>query len=252
MSVNARGHLSSETIDLLLMSALTGDRQTEAKAHLDGCPLCQKRWSELNEDKARFEQFVFPRTVGKLESRLGAPSLADRLRTGWKMLVPAAGAVLAASLATVVWLGGRERSRTDDDLYIGVKGGPSLEVVALRPETGQFPVKASTVLHPRDKIRFVVNTAGARYLLIASRDGAGAFTVYHPFGAEQSGEVLPGRIELPRSVELDETVGNERLVAVFSDTPISAAQVKAALEATPNDPKIDGAKVVTWEFVKAK
>src|SRR3954471_23132866 len=116
--MNARGHLSSETIDLLLMSALTGQRQDEAKTHLDGCPLCQKRWTELNEDKARFEQFVFPRTVAKLEARLAAPSLMERLRAGWKVLVPAAGLVMAASLAAAPFLGGKERTQPHDDLYI--------------------------------------------------------------------------------------------------------------------------------------
>ncbi|MBK7862826.1 MAG: hypothetical protein IPJ65_30310 [Archangiaceae bacterium] len=248
--MNARGHLSSETIDLLLMSALTGDRQAEAKTHLDGCALCQKRWSELNEDKARFEQFVFPRTLQKLEQRLAVPSLVERLRAGWLMLVPAAGAVVVASLAAAVWLGGR--SPSDDAPYIGIKGGPTLEVVALRPEMGQFPVKPTTVLHPKDKIRFVVNGAGSKYLMIASRDGAGAFTVYHPFGAEQSAAVDEGRVEIPRSVELDDTLGSERLVAVFSDSPISASAVKTALDSSPGDPKIEKARVVSWEFVKAK
>lgn len=250
--MNARGHLSSETIDLLLMSALSGDRQTEAKAHLEGCTLCQKRWSELNEDKARFEQFVFPRTLAKLEARLAAPSLMDRLRAGWKMLVPAAAGVVAASLAMAVWVGGKDRTQTEDDVYIGIKGNASLEVVANRPETGQFPVKPGTVLKPKDKIRFVVNTAGSKFLLIASRDGAGAFTVYHPFGAAQSGQVTGNRVELPGSVELDEVTGNERLVAVFSDAPVAADAVKAALEASPTDPKIEKAKVVSWEFVKSK
>src|SRR3954471_2479866 len=119
--MNARGHLSSETIDLLLMSALTGQRQDEAKTHLDGCPLCQKRWSELNEDKARFEQFVFPRTVAKLEARLAAPSLGERLRAGWKMLLPAAGAVVAASVAVTLISGGKGHTE-DDERYIGIKG----------------------------------------------------------------------------------------------------------------------------------
>ncbi len=251
--MNARGHLSSETIDLLLMSALTGERQNEAKAHLDGCPLCQKRWTELNEDKARFEQFVFPRTLQKLEERLAAPTLMERLRAGWKLLVPAAAGIVAASLAAAVYVGGKDRTQTEDDVYIGIKGSASLEVFANRPESNQFfSVKPGTVLKPKDKIRFVVNSAGSKYLLIASRDGAGAFTVYHPFGAQQSGQVSTGRVELPGSVELDEVTGSERLIAVFSDSPVPADAVKSALESSPQDPKIEKAKVVSWEFVKAR
>jgi hypothetical protein len=243
-------HLSSETIDLLLMAALAGDKESEARAHLDGCPVCQKRWAELNEDKLRFEQFVFPRTVGRLEERLNSPSLADRLRAGWKALIPAMGLAAAASVAFAVFVGGR--SKGADEAYVGIKGGASFEVVAYRPESGQFPVKAGTVLKARDKIRFVVNGAGAKYVLIASRDGAGGFSVYHPFGAAQSGAIEPGRVELPGSIELDEVVGLERLVAVFSDAPVQADAVKAAMEANPQSPKVADARVVSWEFSKSK
>lgn len=248
--MNTRGHLSSETIDLLLMAALTGEKESSARAHIDSCDLCQKRWAELNEDKARFEQYVFPRTVGNLETRLAQQSFLDRLN--FRLLIPIVGSALAASIALSVYLGGKDRTQTEDDVYIGVKGGASLEVVANRAETGQFPVRPGTVLKPKDRIRFVVNTAGAKYVMVASRDGAGAFSVYYPFGAAQSGEVTPGHVELPKSIELDETVGNERIVAVFSQEPVEASAVKAAIDANPADPKVDKAKVVSWEFVKAK
>jgi hypothetical protein len=250
--VNTRGHLSSETIDLLLMAALTGDKESSARAHIDGCELCKKRWAELNEDKARFEQYVFPRTVGKLEERLNNPSFGERFSLNWRTLVPIFGSVLAASLAVSVYLGGRDRTKTEDDVYIGVKGGASLEVVAARPDNAQFTVRPGTVVHPKDKLRFVVNTAGAKYVMVASRDGAGTFSVYYPFGAQQSGEVTPGHVELPKAVELDDVVGTERLVAVFSEEPVEANAVKAALEQNPQDPKVEKAKVVSWEFVKAK
>lgn len=248
--MNARGHLSSETIDLLLMAALTGEKETSARAHLDACATCQKRWAELNEDKQRFEQFVFPRTVGKLEERIANESPFARWNLNWRMLVPLIGSAVAASLALAVYLGG-DRTKTEDDVYIGVKGGASLEVVANRAESGQFPVRPGTVLKPKDRIRFVVNTAGSKYVMIASRDGAGAFSVYYPYGATQSGEVTPGHVELPKSIELDEVTGTERIVAVFSESPVEANAVKAALEADPKDPKVDRAKVISWEFVKA-
>ncbi len=39
--MNARGHLTSETIDLLLLSALDAESANEAKAHIDGCDRCR-------------------------------------------------------------------------------------------------------------------------------------------------------------------------------------------------------------------
>jgi hypothetical protein len=251
--VNARGHLSSETIDLLLLSALAADEANEAKAHLDACESCRTRWRELNEDKQQFEQFVFARTLPKVEARLEkerAPAgFFERFRLA--ILLPAVGLAAAAVFGVVTAAG--PGTQTEDELYIGLKGAtPSMEIVALRGET-QFPVKPGAQLKPKDRIRFVVNPAGAQYLLIASQDGAGAFTVYHPFGAAESTRLestLPRKVELPGSVELDETLGTEHVVAVFSDAPVKATDLEAAMKADPAKPKLPNARVLTWEFQK--
>lgn len=251
MMTNARGHLSSETIDLLLLAALGAAETNEAKAHLDACADCKERWRELNEDKQRFEQYVFARTLPKIEERLAKQRFWQALDL--RVLLPALGLGLAALVAVVVVprvTGGQ----TEDEVYVGVKGKePLFEVFAQRDAGSAFAVKEGTTLKPKDRIRFVVNPAGARYVLVASRDGKGAFTVYYPFGAAESAPVdarAPRRTELPDAVELDETPGAERLVAVFSDAPVRAAEVEAALRANPSAPQLGGARVISWEFKK--
>lgn len=244
-------HLSSETIDLLLLSALSAPEANDAKHHIDSCESCRNRWRELNEDKARFEQFVFARTLPKVEARVAASrgSFFDRFKL--KLLIPAF-AVAGAAAAVVLTTG--PGTQTEDDSYVGMKGAqntPSFEVVAMRG-TGQFPVKEDTVLHPSDRIRFVVSPAGAKYLMVASTDGAGVFSVYHPFGAAQSHPVEgKSKVELPGAVELDDTLGAEKLIAVFSDAPITAAQVEAALKLDAKNPKLPGVSFVLREFRKA-
>jgi hypothetical protein len=243
-----RGHLSSETIDLLLLSALSAPEANEAKQHLDGCADCRQRWQELNEDKQRFEQFVFARTLPKVEARVQAERQGFFARFKLQFLIPAVG--LAAAFAVVAAFPG---TQTEDDVYVGIKGGqPSLDIFALRGEGGPFQVKGETTLQPSDRIRFVVNPAGAKYLLVASEDGAGVFTVYHPFGGQQSQPVAEknAKVELPGAVELDATLGTERVVAAFSEDPISAVQVEEALKADPKNPKLPGVRFVTVEFAK--
>ena len=68
--MNARGHLSSETIDLLMLSGLDASATNAAKTHIDACATCRTRWRELNEDKEKFQQFVFPRTLEAVSSRV--------------------------------------------------------------------------------------------------------------------------------------------------------------------------------------
>ncbi len=257
----SRGHLSSEAIDLLLLAALPATEATEAKQHLDGCDECRGRWRELNEDKQRFEQFVFARTLPKVEARVAAsrasffmrafafrPHFFDRFKL--RILIPVMAVAAAAAVVASMGPG----TQTEDDVYVGIKGGAqaSLEVFAVRGAGGVFQVAPGSTLQPKDRIGFMVNPAGAKYLMVASRDGAGVFSVYHPFGAQQSQPVTPAKtkLELPTKVELDETLGAERVVAVLSDEPVTAEQVEAALKADPNNPKLPGVRFVSTEFVK--
>jgi hypothetical protein len=248
MGGDVRNHLSSETIDLLLLAALDASEANAARAHLDDCAHCRGRWQELTADKQRFEQFVFPRTLPRVEARVAASRAGLFERFKVKLLLPAVG--LAAALGVVALTG--PGTQTEDDLYVGIKGQPTLEVYAARGNSEAFAVTPGLRLQPADRIRFVVNPAGAKHLLIASRDGAGVFSVYHPFGGETSQPVAGGQVklELPGSVELDATLGAEVVVAAFSDEPLRAEAVKQALEAGGKAPKLPGVRFVTLEFVK--
>jgi hypothetical protein len=244
---NERGHLSSETIDLLLLAALPSNQANEAKAHLDDCGFCKQRWLELNEDSQKFKQYVFARTLPQVEARLqtAQAGLFERLKL--KFVLPVFGLATAAALALVLGPG----TQTEDDEYVGIKGEASFELVAQREAGQAFPVKAGATLKPKDKVRFVVSPGAARFVLVGSLDGAGTFSVYHPFGAGQS-EPLggPARLELASTIELDETVGTERVYVVLSETPVTAAALEAAVKVNPASPQLDGAKVLVREFVK--
>lgn len=236
-------HLSSEVLDLLMLSALPEAEAEAAKQHLGTCATCTGKWETMQADAQRFSQFVFPRTVEKVVERTKGGFFS---RFKLTVLVPLAG--LAAALAVVATTGG---GQTEDDLYVGVKGEPTLEVFASRAGGSAFAVTQGVALKPEDRIRFVVNPAGGKYLLVVSRDGAGAISVYYPFGEQQSALVASNtKSELPGSVELDATLGDERLFAIFSNEPVSAAAVESALQAG-GALRLPGARVVEKHFRKA-
>lgn len=236
-------HLSREALDLLMLSALPAAEADAAKQHLGACVDCTRKWDALQADAQRFSQFVFPRTVEQVVERTKG-SFFSRFKLA--VLVPMAG--LAAALAVVASTGG---GQTEDDLYVGVKGDPTLEVFASRGGGDAFAVTRDVALKPEDRIRFVVNPAGGRYLLVVSRDGAGAISVYYPFGATQSAAVKSNtKAELPGAVELDATLGDERLFAIFSNEPVTASTVESALQAG-GALQLPGARVVEKHFTKA-
>jgi hypothetical protein len=235
------------------MSALAVGPAEQAHLHLRECDACRSQWDQMNADKKHFDQFVFGRTLPAIETRLEAKP--PRFRGLVRFFVPAMSAALAASAVFLVIERKWAVPETDEarESYVGIKGHATLELFAVRGNGGVFAVGPETALKPKDRIRFVVNPGDAQYVLIASIDAGDRFSVYFPFGANQS-EALTKRqakVELPGAVELDDTVGTELLVAVFSDEPIAASVVDEAVRANPDQPRIPGASVVVRRVVKA-
>jgi hypothetical protein len=125
------------------------------------------------------------------------------------------------------------------DTGIGVKGGPLLHVFARRGDGavggGGLVVRVADGqrLAPGDALRFVLDPTGLPYVLIASVDGAGQVSIYYPFHGEASAPI-DGRsaVAVPGSIVLDRAPGPERIYVIYSDHPVQARAVRAALVGT--------------------
>lgn len=216
MSVAVK-HLSALQIDRLLGRAASGD-----EPHLAHCPDCSRMVDERRAVAAAFRANVLPRTLPVIRARI-----ERRRRTG--ILGFGAGTLAVAAAAVLLVPAVLHHGPTEDGALVAAKGGPTLRVVARRGES-IFPVVPGAALQQGDRIRFVVEPAGYRYLLIASIDGAGKATVFHPWDGSRSAP-LPqvARFEIPDSIELDSARGPERLFAIFSRTPVAAPGLKSQL-----------------------
>lgn len=217
--MNDRGHLSSLELDLLGLGALPAPEVPAARAHLSSCERCRARLAELERARERFEAVRGEAWAG-VEARLAAKGLP-------RWLAPLSLLAAAAAAALLVFVA------RPGDRSPSVKGDAVLRVFAL--QKGQVRELASgDRVAPGDRVRFVADGAGSRCLLLVSVDGAGRATVYVPFDGARSLELAPGRQELPDSVELDGTLGTERLLAFFSDRPLEAAPLLQALARGPD------------------
>jgi hypothetical protein len=254
--MNDARHLSQETLDLLQLSALDGAHAAAARAHLEACERCRERFETLATDAKHFEQFVFPRTLSRVEAT------TRRAHTwSWKrplVWVPATGlvAALAILLALRDWTGVHNPSLDELNGYIAVKGGPALSVYALRGSGAPFRVSPKARLFPGDRLRFVVQPARYTHVMVVSVDGAGAFSVYAPYGADESAPVAVGsgeEMSLPGSVELDATLGRETLTAFFSSRPLRAQEVEPwAVRTGEGPPTSDAVQTVSLDFEKVE
>jgi hypothetical protein len=111
------------------------------------------------------------------------------------------------------------------------KGDFELQVLARRNGAGLKLSRYDQDVRPGDRIGFVITGApdDHPYLMVASTDGKDV-NVYFPYGGPQSAPIPgPGRWEVPGSIELDGSLGYERIFAFFSRTPLAAATVRTAL-----------------------
>lgn len=219
--MNAERHLTSEELDLLELDALSGDERLFAQTHLAGCERCGARREELRADTAHFRQFVMPRTLETV-------TRTRRSRRPWTRWGSALAGAAVLALALLVARPMVQDLREDEARYVGVRGEPTFKVVAARGNS-QAEVTGEEPLREGDRLRFVVDPVQPGYVLVVSRDPAGAWSVYAPFAGGRSVAVPAGTTTLPEAVELDATRGREDLVAVFSDAPLEARDVIAAL-----------------------
>lgn len=204
-------HISRLMLDALALGALDRDTADHIRAHLARCPACREDERAAAELREHFATSVLQR---------GLPLRRPRR---WPWLA----APLFATAAVLLLLIGR---RPDQLPELAVKGDATWQVVAHR-NGRTFAVHDGSELAAGDQLRFIVLPARARYLLVASVDGSGAVMIYYPYGGDQSMALAGDRVELAGSIELDAASGPERIYALLSDEPITAASVTPHLRA---------------------
>jgi hypothetical protein len=196
------GHLSAFLLDDLAAAAAGAQAQTppEARAHLEGCAQCRARLDLLASERTqaqgdpRFEQ-TFAR-------------LPKEQRRGLRWLWPVLGAAGAAAALLLV---------LQPDRGLRTKGAASLTL---------FAKSGAPVSAPRsgEQVELRVLGASHRFALVAAREETGHLAVLWPAGAQQSGALPSGAL---LSLPLTATPGRVRVIGLFSDRPLSLADLEA-------------------------
>jgi hypothetical protein len=108
------------------------------------------------------------------------------------------------------------------------------------------------VVHPGDQLRFTVTTAAAQHLAILSLDHAGVASVYYPQGATSAPVEASRQQPLDSSVELDETLGAERIWAIFCPEAFALEPLRAELEHSQRRPTLPRCTVDELAVVKER
>ena len=198
------------------LGELDAEARAEIDAHVDGCAACRALAAEIEanlDSYAKNSDAELARLAAQLPRR-------RRAGLGW-LLAPALTAAAAAALL-LLW-------PTEE---IGFKGAFAARVVAKRGDA-QIVVRDQERLRPGDALRFVI-TSDPGYLSVVLVDARGRVWPFYP-DTDPEQDARPwrieakGRHELPGSVVLDDSLGPERIVLIFSTRVFDRAEVHRRL-----------------------
>ena len=209
---------------LYTVGDLSAGESGALKHHLDSCVVCNTSLEELQKNVAEYEKNASEH-LAALRTRLSekVPGGRSTTRRLWLPGIGLAAAIAVVMLVLFVWPG----KRVDD---IAFKGAFSVQVVAQKKDE-QIIVREGEKLSQGDALRFVVTSDSAGYIAVFSVDGKGRISPFYPEGEPETGSELvrierPGKHELPGSVILDDWIGTEYLVVVFSQEMFERRRVQ--------------------------
>lgn len=230
-------HPSHLALELWAFAPESEPGDSEVGTHLAGCARCASTVKTWREERAAFNAQRPARAfLESVTAPTKEPAPIRRIQPArrWGL-----GLALAASLLAFVGWQARESAEHN---VVHLKGDPglALEVLASRDGAPATPAPLGVVLGRGDLLRFAVSLPQEGYVFIANVDATGRFTRYFPQSAQPERLGPATRLVLPGSIALDDFVGDERLVLVFSPAPLEEARIAQALALAYQRAGLDG------------
>jgi len=248
--------------DLLIDEALTSElpmaTRDELERHMAQCSRCRSHWDDIVREREAFLSNApsFEALAAKVARTARLPASA---RTGpW---LAGFGAALAATAAIVLILARYPaqpvvpaaveqdaRTSSQQATTIRSKGGPHIGFF-IKSDARVSDGQSGAIVHPGDRLRFTYSSDTSRYLALFNLDAKQA-SVYYPNGANAR-RVAAGRdVALDFSIELDQTIGREKIFAVFCEAPFKLEPMRIALADNRKMEQRLGCTVDTIQLVK--
>jgi hypothetical protein len=226
---------SSETVSLHVLrryhfGELSAEERSRVERALEEDPASRSRLERMRAEEAAFlDEVDLARESVAILEQLDRP---ERPRLAWWASRPLQLAAAFVLLVALVPLG---RAFLSDPPRNREKGSATLEMF-VKDAAGVREGTEGMRLREGDQVQFRYRALGRRYLFVVSVDGRGVISPLYPDSETTSIEVRPdGLHTLEGSVILDDAVGPERFLAVFSDRPLSYQAIEEAVAKREGD-----------------
>jgi len=239
------------------------------REHVAGCEHCTALVRSARNQDARFQREILPRTLPLVHAATSRPPL---LRLRWALAAVAAAAVVAVCVSQLplnllhktdrgpVPAAPAEEHSDPEELaegssYVGLKTAPTLKM-HVRRDGRKFRFDEGMPLHPGDLVLLRPFPAGYDYLLLVHLDPAGETQVVYPWDGKKSAPAPKTGEALKDAFRLDDKIGQECFVAMFSRSRFSLGEAAKWLRGTklPGIPAAgtDGRQVVSTALCYTK
>jgi hypothetical protein len=210
-----------DKVDLLAFAtgSLNDFDSKRIKSHLESCASCRKYVLEFKAQSTEFLEKNPSTAWLKPESAVAAAKKAPPIFPFRKVYGIAAS--LAILCTTMYFFNGRESLPLSR-----VKGSTGLTLV-VKNMTGKIERRDTQTYSAGERVQFIYSCERRNKFILMSIDTTGSITQYYPLKGDSSEVLEPGcDIPLSHSILLDEYIGRELFIGVFSERKLSAQDVR--------------------------
>lgn len=225
------GCVSDLSFDSLRAGELSTAAEQQIADHVTRCGRCRDRQRTLARTHTQVEKqlpvFVPRPAAPQQQTPLPTVARLPWARRNGKAL--SALALAACGLLGLLPWAARERA---GELDTRTKGGPGLSFYVKRGEE-VFTWAPGDAVTAGDALRFVVRPRGYTEVAVLSREEDGETSLYYPRGEHSAAiDGAAASIALDGAVELDDTMRDERLFAVFCRARFATNALRSELAAS--------------------
>jgi len=200
----------------------TEAERSRIEQHLRNCSQCRSKLQQLQDQQIRFLQKHPFEKVSPVEPK--GPGKQYFLRRPIHTL--AAMIILFFATGLFIYLHEKPAPSTR------IKGTTALTLYAKTAE-GKIETRTDHHYQPGENVQFAYSCAQNNWFILLSIDQSGTITRFYPTQSDSSVQLPRGQlIPLPNSIILDNYLGKELFVAVFSEHPLNAAAIEDKLLTT--------------------
>jgi hypothetical protein len=201
---------------------MDGDLSLKISEHLKICPSCRDYVNKLKSEKTAFLQTL------PYDEMARSPKDTQNARLAFHKTLKFYS--LAASFLVFITAGFFLLHQTGPGSRI--KGEVNLKLF-VKSSSGAIEKRGEQRYFPGEKVQFLYSCGSRNKFMLFSIDTSGTISRYYPSLGDSSISLEPGQdVPLPHSILLDNYIGKELFVGVFSEKPLYCPAITKAAQAS--------------------